>query len=235
MSVPHSSGSSPGPATMGHPALMDRLYRGQRHIYDLTRRYFLLGRDTLIARMDPRENERVLEIGCGTARNLVHLARRQPAARFFGIDASTEMLKSARYNLRRAGLTHQVRVAYGLAEELAPGVQFGLTEPFDAIFFSYSLSMIPRWQAAVDQALLHLKQGGSMWVVDFWDQADLPWWFARLLRAWLRTFHVRHRPELLDYFHELETAGRIDFRMEPLYARYAYVAELENRGSGLVF
>ena len=31
-----------------HAALMDTVYRGQRHIYDATRKYFLFGRDRLI-------------------------------------------------------------------------------------------------------------------------------------------------------------------------------------------
>jgi hypothetical protein len=34
-----------------HGALMDLIYRRQRHIYDATRKYYLFGRDTLIDRM----------------------------------------------------------------------------------------------------------------------------------------------------------------------------------------
>ena len=51
--------------------LMDRIYRRQRHLYDFTRKYYLLGRDRLIHRLSPPAGSRVLEIGCGTARNLV--------------------------------------------------------------------------------------------------------------------------------------------------------------------
>ncbi|MGB6067829.1 MAG: class I SAM-dependent methyltransferase, partial [Desulfomonilaceae bacterium] len=98
-SVRTDAPSSKEAAKSGHGVLMDRIYRNQRHIYDLTRRYFLLGRDTLIERMEVKEDARVLEIGCGTARNLIHVARRFPSIQLFGIDASTEMLKSARYNL----------------------------------------------------------------------------------------------------------------------------------------
>lgn len=36
-----------------HAALMDATYRHQRRIYDVTRRHFLLGRDRLIAELDP--------------------------------------------------------------------------------------------------------------------------------------------------------------------------------------
>ena len=34
-------------------ALMDRMYRHQRHVYDLTRKYYLAGRDEAIARLRP--------------------------------------------------------------------------------------------------------------------------------------------------------------------------------------
>ena len=33
--------------------LMDRMYRRQRHIYDLSRKFYLLGRDEAIARLRP--------------------------------------------------------------------------------------------------------------------------------------------------------------------------------------
>ena len=52
-------------------ALMDRMYRRQRHIYDLSRKFYLLGRDEAIARLRPAPGDKVLEIGCGTGRNLV--------------------------------------------------------------------------------------------------------------------------------------------------------------------
>lgn len=206
--------------------LMDKIYRGQRHIYDLTRRYFLLGRDTLIERMDVEGGYRVLEIGCGTARNLVHLARRCPSAQLFGIDASAEMLKTARAKVAGAGIGARVHLEYCLAEEFSSETVFGSAEPFDAIFFSYSLSMIPEWRTALDRALLNLRTGRSLWVVDFWDQRDLPDLFAAVLKRWLGLFHVSHRPELLEYFRELEQSCPVTLSIEPLYRRYAYLAKL---------
>ena len=56
-------------------ARMDAIYRGQRHIYDVTRRYYLLGRDGLIADLDVPAGGTVLEIGCGTGRNLIAVGR----------------------------------------------------------------------------------------------------------------------------------------------------------------
>ena len=84
---------------------MDRMYRLQRHFYDLTRKYYLFGRDGLIERLDARPGETVLEVGCGTARNLVRLARRYPGARLHGLDASEAMLLTAAAKLARLAMT----------------------------------------------------------------------------------------------------------------------------------
>src|ERR1700688_648640 len=90
---------------------MNRMYRRQRHIYDGTRRYYLLGRDQMISGLRPDAGASVLEIGCGTGRNLVLGSRLYPSARIFGIDVSTEMLTSAIAAISRTGLTSRVRVA----------------------------------------------------------------------------------------------------------------------------
>ena len=75
---------------------MDRMYHLQRHFYDATRKYYLLGRDQLLKEMNVRRGQTVLEVGCGTGRNLVILAKRHPDAQFFGLDASAAMLETAK-------------------------------------------------------------------------------------------------------------------------------------------
>ena len=64
-----------------HAAQMDAIYAGQRHIYDATRKYYLLGRDRLIADLAPPPGGRVVEVGCGTGRNLILAARRDGCGR----------------------------------------------------------------------------------------------------------------------------------------------------------
>ena len=54
---------------------MDKVYRHQRHFYDFTRHYYLLGRDRLIRELNITPGESVIEIGCGTARNLIRIAQ----------------------------------------------------------------------------------------------------------------------------------------------------------------
>ena len=133
--------------------LMDRIYRRQRHLYDSTRKYYLLGRDRLIERLSPPAGGRVLEIGCGTARNLVSVARRYPEAPLFGIDISSEMLISARQTVAREGLASRIRLAQADATRFDPDLLFGVPS-FSRIFISYSLSMIPEWRAGGTAALV---------------------------------------------------------------------------------
>jgi S-adenosylmethionine-diacylgycerolhomoserine-N-methlytransferase len=182
--------------TTAHPVdLMNRIYRHQRHVYDFTRKYFLLGRDRVIAEMEAHDGARVLEIGCGTGRNLIVAARKYPSARCFGIDVSTEMLNSATRAISRAGLDARIHVAHADATQFDPGGLFGIDQ-FDRIFISYSLSMIPQWQSVVGTAMSHLGPKGELRIIDFGGQERLPVAFRRLLWRWLTAFHVAPRDDL---------------------------------------
>ena len=175
--------------------LMDRIYRRQRHLYDFTRKYYLLGRDRLIHRLSPPAGSRVLEIGCGTARNLVMAAQTYPDVHFFGIDISTEMLETARTVVEREGIAPYVRLARADATTFDPALQFGVPG-FSRIFVSYTLSMIPGWQTVLARALTWLPPGGELHIVDFGGQHRLPGWFRAALRGWLGLFHVEPRDTL---------------------------------------
>ena len=69
--APVSSSNNRRPGGADHAAAMDRMYRLTRHIYDITRRYYLLGRDRLLERVVTASDSATLEVGCGTARNLI--------------------------------------------------------------------------------------------------------------------------------------------------------------------
>ena len=174
---------------------MNRMYRRQRHIYDGTRRYYLLGRDQMISGLRPEAGANVLEIGCGTGRNLVLAAQLYPDARFFGVDVSTEMLTTAISAISRAGLSGRVRVAHGDATAFDPRRLFGIPQ-FDHVMISYSLSMIPDWRRVLRAAAGHLKAGGRLHVVDFGRQERLPKVARTLLRRWLCMFDVTPRDDL---------------------------------------
>ena len=206
---------------------MNNLYRFQRHFYDLTRRFFLFGRDDLLRKMDVQPGESVLEAGCGTGRNLFKLSRLQPKAMLYGLDASDEMLKTAGAKLDAKDLQKRIILRRGLAEEFSFEQTYHLTAPFDKIFISYSLSMFPRWREAVENSLANLRTGGSLYIVDFWDGAGLPGWFNRLLRWWLGLFKVYYRPEFFEFLNNLTSEGAGKYTVTPVGQNYAFIAHFQ--------
>lgn len=191
---------------------MDLFYRQERHKYDRSRRFYLWGRDTLIEKLEIPDGGALLEVGCGTARNLIKLAKRNPVVRLYGLDASSLMLKTAETNLRHQNLESRITLKLGVAESWNHETDFGLQKPFDAIVFSYSLSMIEDWKDAIETALRNLRPGGRIYVVDFGDQAGMPAWYRGLSNVWfgyLSRHHAYNRLfEIPGHFRQLEKAGR---------------------------
>lgn len=221
-----------------HSELLDKIYSLQRHFYDLTRKYYLFGRDTIIDRIASRSPHSVLEVGCGTGRNLFLLESRwrkaQKLARntsvdgatkpstplIAGLDASRAMLAEAE---KKRPLKSRVQFAFGYAESFSPEELFQ-QQAFSSIFFSYSLSMMPEPIAALEHALTLLEPAGEIWIVDFWDQAGYPAWFAAALKQWLALFHVRFDPKLFDYLSHPPSSWKVE--IEPVGRQYAYIARL---------
>ncbi|MGB0720407.1 MAG: class I SAM-dependent methyltransferase [Bdellovibrionales bacterium] len=206
---------------------MNAMYRLTRHVYDASRKYYLLGRDRLIAGLAPDNGARICEIGCGTARNLIKLAWRYPDARFYGLDASDEMLKTAHKSLEKNKLGQAVILKQGFAQNFDPATLFDLDMPFDAFVFSYALSIIPPWRESIDHALDLLPAGGALHIVDFGGMEDLPPVFRRFVFWWLSLFHVYHKPEILVHLQALQQSGKGALRVETLYGGYAYIAVFE--------
>lgn len=205
---------------------MDKMYRYQRYFYDLTRKYYLLGRDKLIAEMQVKEGENILEIGCGTGRNLVILAEKYPQTNFFGLDASAEMLKTAENKVSSAKIKN-LNLQVALADDFDFAQTFNLEKPFDTCFFSYSISMIPPWKESIANALNNLKPNGKFYIVDFYDQKDLPLWFQKMLQGWLKQFHVQFWGELMPHLESLEKQGLGKLKITSLYRRYSFIAEFQ--------
>ena len=211
--------------TFDHAHLMDRIYAHQRHIYDVTRAYYLLGRNHLIRSLDLPKGATVLEIGCGTGRNLIAAAKRYPDARFYGFDISSEMLRTAEARIAKRGLASRIRTTQGDATDFSAETLFGRAK-FDAVFISYSLSMMPEAPTVIANALTCLKSNARLHVVDFGGQEGLPAPWRRLLYRWLDLFHVH--PEAVEIGNAIRHAGgRLTWR-QSLYRGYAHYFEAKS-------
>jgi S-adenosylmethionine-diacylgycerolhomoserine-N-methlytransferase len=167
------------PRDGAHAERLARFYAPQSEQYDAFRERLLHGRRELIERLAPAPGSLVVELGGGTGRN----------AEFFGdrlvtlealeiVDVCAPLLEVAR---RRAASLPRLRVVGADAAAYRP------TRPADVVYLSYSLSMMPSWEATCANALAMLRPGGVLGVVDFhvpddggWlDRVFWPRWFAR--------------------------------------------------------
>ena len=166
-------------------------YRWHSHIYDATRWSFLFGRAGLVnlaakaAQAKGWQSPQILEVGCGTGKNLGALARALPRSDILGIDLCSHMLaRAARSQAVASGLARITLGAYA-KDSLAENSQ-------DIVVFSYALSMFnPGFEAALDAARLHLRPGGIIAVADF-ESSPFAWF-----RAWMGVNHVRLDGQLL--------------------------------------
>jgi S-adenosylmethionine-diacylgycerolhomoserine-N-methlytransferase len=184
---------SPNPAPV--QSAITRYYRGHARIYDLTRWTFLKGREELIRQAAATcQPQTILEVGCGTGKNLLHLGRLFPEAKLWGLDLSPHMLAQASQKL--PSLSPRLTLLEAAYDRpVAPG-------RFDLVVFSYALSMFnPGWEEALLTAGQDLSPGGALAVVDFHDSPSPGF------KRWMGFNHVRLNSHLLPRLRRLFPAG----------------------------
>jgi S-adenosylmethionine-diacylgycerolhomoserine-N-methlytransferase len=192
------------PASLPAETAVEKYYRFHSRIYDATRWSFLFGRTAIMENFAGVAPRNILEVGCGTGRNLVELARRFPQARITGVDLSATMLGLARKKTSgfgsRVQLLHQ---AYTAPLSDPPG--------YNLVLFSYALSMFnPGYEAALTAARRDLVPGGCIAVVDFHDS------HFGFFERWMGMNHVRMNGQLRPLLRSLFTPTTD--RLCPAYA-----------------
>ena len=113
-----------------------------------------------MSRLELEKGSRVLEVGCGTGRNLAPLVEAVGAeGRVYGVDLSEGMLSEAEQLCAQAGW-HNVELIRADAGD------YILPEPVDGVIFSLSYAVISHHQAALRHAWNQLRPGGYLVVMD---------------------------------------------------------------------
>jgi S-adenosylmethionine-diacylgycerolhomoserine-N-methlytransferase len=197
-----------------HATRLERFYAPQAESYDAFRETLLHGSGPLVEALPPLARGSVLvELGCGTGRNLSRLGWRiRKCDRVELVDLCPSLLAIA---TRRARDQPRVHVVCADATTYRP------SRPADCVLLSYALTMIPDWRAAVDNAVAMLRPGGVLAVTDFYVSQPRPaaglvrhGWAARTLwPLWFGHDGVRLDPEHLPYLCSRLDVERMEERL----------------------
>ena len=182
---------------------MESFYASQTEIYDDFRHRFLQGRKELYAGLQAPTGGVWVDLGAGTGWCLEHCGIPiGDLSKVYIVDLAPSMLKMA---LRRAKL-----LKWDHAETVvADAGSFRPPMTVDVVTFSYSLTMIPDWRAAVENAWKMLKPGGLIGVADFYVARKPPAegfarhsWFTRTFwPTWFQRGDVMISPDHVPYLH----------------------------------
>jgi S-adenosylmethionine-diacylgycerolhomoserine-N-methlytransferase len=152
------------PRAGSHAARLERFYGPQARAYDAFRERLLHGRETLVRLLDPPPGAHVVELGGGTGRAAELFGERLATlGRLEIVDLCDALLAVARDRHAHRPNVHCVA---------ADATTYRPATRVDCVYFSYSLTMIPDWRAALDNAIAMLPPGGLLGVVDFHVSPD---------------------------------------------------------------
>jgi S-adenosylmethionine-diacylgycerolhomoserine-N-methlytransferase len=180
-----------------HAERLQGFYAPQAERYDAFRERLLHGRDALIEALDIPTGARVVELGCGTGRNVLAINQRQPVAALASIemvDLCPALLAVAR---RRVAGFANVSVIEADATRWQPAC------PVDRVFLSYALTMMPDWRAVLANAYAMLAPGGRLGLVDFHLPEHASRLGNRFWQAWFAHDGVHLSGEHLPALHAL--------------------------------
>lgn len=166
-----------------HAARLESFYAGQAENYDDFRRRLLHGREAMYRSIPVPAGGVWVDLGGGTGANLEPIGGELHKARkIYVVDLCDSLLAVARKRCAGRGWSNVEAVASD-ATTFRPE-----TGAADVVTFSYSLTMIPDWFAAIDNALAMLRPGGTIGVTDFFVARKYPA-EGRGRQSWLaRTF-----------------------------------------------
>ncbi|MCB0405303.1 MAG: class I SAM-dependent methyltransferase [Bdellovibrionales bacterium] len=143
---------------------------------------FKLGR-SLVKRSALRPGEQILEVGCGTGRLLMEIARCvSPGGSATGVDLSEPMIRIARSRAKKTKLEPAVQLLQGDLLNLPFG-----DETFDKVFSCFTLELFPEADrlGALKEMYRVLRPGGILAVASLNAHESpklgerLYWWFHK--------------------------------------------------------
>lgn len=199
-----------------HAERLESFYGGQADAYDDFRKRLLHGREALFEALPLGPGDIWVDLGAGTGINLAFLGdRAKSVEKGYLVDLCPSLLEVARKRI-------SVRGCPAIETVMADATTFRpIVGEADLVTFSYSLTMIPDWFAAIDNALDMLKPGGHIGVVDFYvsrkyageGHTQHPWITRALWPLWFANDNVHLSTDHLPYLRQrFETVSCVETR-----------------------
>lgn len=175
----------------------------------------------LISLLDPKDNERILDLGCGSGQltSIIH----KSAKEVIGIDKSPEMIVDAKSQFPN------------IEFQVADASNFSYGESFDSIFSNATLHWVTDYKNAIRCMYENLKEKGKI-VVEFGGKGNVQIIVGQLINSLdIRGYHelaklkIWYFPSIGEYTTELESAG---FRVV-LAQHFDRPTELSDEKSGI--
>ena len=175
---------------------LDNFYESQADYYDAYRHYFLHGKKELMTSLPVKKGSSLLLFAGGTGDVLNYI--KNVIDKFDKItimDICEPLLKKAKEKVKKNNWEN-VEVVKGDAHT------FVRESEYDIVLITYSITMIPKWKLAIDNAYKCLKSNGYMGVCDFTTKYNkLPY----SDRFWKKIFsmdNVYINDEHIDYLNK---------------------------------
>lgn len=155
--------------------------------------------EELINLLDPKKNERILDLGCGSGQLTSKI--NELVKEIIGIDISPEMIQDAKSKFKNIDF------------QVADASSFRFKEKFDAIFSNATLHWVTNYKSAIKCMFENLKSNGKI-VLEFGGKGNVQTIVNQLRdslanRGYLEQSKLQlwYFPSIAEYSTELESAG----------------------------
>lgn len=216
-----------------HEERLEDFYKGQASGYDSFRKRLLHGKKDLFDQLPAPPGGVWVDLGAGTGENAENWGERlNEFSNVYLVDLSSSLLKVAQARIEQRGWQNVKAIHHDATTFLPPE---GMA---DVVTFSYSLTMIPDWHKAVDQAIRMLKPGGGAGNCRFLCQPQISpegnvrhvWSTRHFWQIWFATDNVflsgDHLPYLQSHLETVvlsERRGKVPYMPFVRAPHYVYV------------
>lgn len=161
-------------------------------------------RGRAVNRLELSPGDDVLEVGCGTGRNLAPLVRAVGAEGYvYGVDLSEGMLEKAQALATRSGW-HNVTLIRSDA------TNYTVPKLVDGVIFSLSYAVIPHHREALRHAWQQLRPGGYLVIMDAKLPSNTLGKLLHPLVMWASKLTVLGNPDVRPWDELKELAGAVE-------------------------